>query len=231
MRLHCSALLGFSLLATATVAEAHPTIVSGPAATAKTQKITFGVAHGCDGADTIKLRVEIPAGISGVRALTSDFGKPEVEKTGANVTAVTWTKPAADFQLGDVQFYELVLRVRVDAPAFSTVLFPVYQTCKSAAGVETVVPWIEAPGGTGEPAPALVVVPSHIPGWNKIILDATTTVPEASMATYLGDALIVWRGNAAFSTNKATMDMVATTAGVTALTGDLRPNDVLWVKY
>jgi uncharacterized protein YcnI len=224
-------LFGFSILATATLAAAHPTIVSGPAATAKTQKITFGVGHGCDGADTVKLRVEIPAGISGVRALTSDFGKPEVEKTGANVTAVTWTKPAADLQLADVQFYELTLRVRVDAPAFSTVLFPVYQTCKPAVGPEVVVPWIDAPGGTGEPAPALVVVPARIPGWNKITLDATTTVPAASMTTYLGDALIVWRGNAAFSTNATTMMMVGSTPGVTALTGDLLPNDVLWVKY
>jgi uncharacterized protein YcnI len=231
MRLICSVLFGFSILATAARAEAHVSIVSGPAVTAKSQKITFGVAHGCDGADTVKMRIEIPAGISGVRPLFSDFAKPVVEKSGASVTAVTWEKPAADVQLDDVQYYELTLRARVDAPAFSTVLFHVYQTCRSAAGVETVVPWIAAPGAEGDPAAALVVAPAHIPGWNQITLDATTTVAAASLPAYLGDALIVWRGTAAFSTNATTMAMVAATPGVTALAGDLAPNDVLWVKY
>lgn len=234
MRLICSVLFGFSILATATQAEAHVSIVSGPAVTAKSQKITFGVAHGCDGADTVKMRIEIPAGISGVRPLASDFARPVVEKTGtdpAAVTAITWEKPAADFQPEDVQYYELTLRARVDAPAFSTVLFHVYQTCRSAAGVETVVPWIAAPGADGDPAAALVVAPAHIPGWNKITLDATTTVAAASLPVYLGDALIVWRGTAAFSTNATTMAMVGATPGVTALAGDLAPNDVLWVKY
>ncbi len=231
MRLCSSALLGFSVLATASIASAHPTIVSGPAATTKTQKVTFGIAHGCDGADTVKFRVEIPAGISAVRPLTSDFGKPVVTKTGTNVTSVTWEKPAGDAQPADVQFYELTLRLRVDAPAFTTVLFPVYQTCKPAVGPEIEVPWTAAPGGEGEPAPALIVAPTHIPGWNKITLDATTTVPAASIATYLGDAQIVWRGNAAFSTNANTMAQVAATPGATVLSGDLLPNDVLWVKY
>jgi len=231
MRLICAALFGISLVATATVAEAHVSIVSGSAVTAKSQKITFGVGHGCDGADTVKIRVEIPAGISGVRPLASDFATPSVEKTGDNVTAVTWDKPAEALQDGDVQYYELTLRARVDAPAFSTLLWHVYQTCRTKAGVETVVPWIEAPGGTGDPAPALIVAPAHLPGWNKITLDATTTVAATSLPTYLGDAQIVWRGSAAFSTNANTMAMVAATPGVTALSGDLAPNDVLWVKY
>jgi len=233
MRLSSIAALAIpvTLVATAQLAEAHVSVVSGPAVTAKSQKITFGVAHGCDGADTVKIRVEIPAGISGVRPLASDFAKPAVEKLDANVVAVTWEKPAADFQVEDVQYYELTLRARVDAPAFSTVLFHVYQTCRSAAGVETVVPWIAAPGADGDPAAALVVTPAHIPGWNKITLDATTTVAAVTLPTYLGDAQIVWRGSAAFSTNANTMAMVAATPGVTALSGDLLPNDILWVKY
>jgi periplasmic copper chaperone A len=231
MRLFCSALFCVAIITTSTLAEAHVSITSGPAASAKSQKITFGVAHGCSGADTVKIRVEIPAGISGVRPLASDFGKPVVEKTGTNITAVTWEKPAADLQPDDVQYYELTLRARVDAPAFSTVRFHVYQTCRPLVGDDIVVAWIDNPGGTGEPAAALTVAPAHIPGWNKVVLDAATSVAAADLPAYLGDALIVWRGNAAFSTNAATMTMVAATPGVTALTGNLQPNDVLWVKY
>src|SRR6185295_19835597 len=64
------------------------------------------------------------------------------------------------------------------APAFSTVLFRVYQTCRNASGEEIVVPWIDSPGGTGDPAPALIVAPAHVPGWNKLVIPAGTTVAE-----------------------------------------------------
>jgi len=231
MRLLTKLLFCASILVTARFAEAHVSIASGPAASAKTQKITFGVGHGCEGADTIKIRIEIPAGISGVRPLTSDFGKPVVEKDGANVTAVTWQKADAEVQTEDVQYYELTLRARVDAPAFSTVLFRVYQTCRNASGEEIVVPWIDSPGGTGDPAPALIVAPAHVPGWNKLVIPAGTTVAEKDLATYLGDALIAWRGTAAYSSNANTMMMVVATPGVTALAADLQANDEIWAKY
>jgi periplasmic copper chaperone A len=226
--LFCAVVLGS--VAVSSVAEAHVSIASGPAASNKSQKITFSVAHGCEGADTFKIRVEIPAGISGVRPLTSDFGKPTVEKSGTNVTVVTWKKPDGDIQSEDVQFYELTLRARVDAPAFSVVRFKVIQTCRTASG-DVDVAWTAGPGEAGEPAAALIVAPAHIPGWNKVVLDASTTVAAAELPVYLGDALIVWRGNAAFSTNANTMAMITSTPGVTALSGDLKPNDVLWVKY
>jgi len=223
------------LLGTASLAEAHVSIVSGPAATSKTQKITFGVGHGCeltDGThlDTVKIRVVIPAGVSGIRALTSDFGKATIVKAGDAVTEVIWEKSAAEPD--DFQYYELTLRARVDAVAFTTVLFSVYQTCRAAGSTDdVVVAWIDAPGGAGSPAASLVVAPSHVPGWNKLVIPAGTTVAAASLPTYLGDALIVWRGSAAYSSNAETMKMVGTTPGVTALAGDLQTNDEIWVKY
>src|SRR4051812_10028731 len=69
-------------------AHAHVSITSGPAAANTTQEIIFGVGHGCAGADTSRVRVELPAGVTSVRPETSDFGKTSVEKdaTGA-VTA------------------------------------------------------------------------------------------------------------------------------------------------
>jgi uncharacterized protein YcnI len=233
MRLFTKLLFCASVLATARLAEAHVSIVSGPAASQKSQKITFGVGHGCSGADTIKIRVEIPAGISGVRPMASDFGQPKVVKDGTNVTEVTWEKDPVDLQTDDVQYYEVTLRARVDAPAFSTVLFRVFQTCQTVGPnpVVTEVPWIDPPGGTGEPAPVLVVAPGHVPGWQKLVIPDGITVAAAALSTYLGDALIVWRGNEAYSSNADTMAMAAATPGVTALASDLQAQDVLWVRY
>lgn len=231
MRFLGSFVLFASFLATASVAEAHVSLASGPAATGKTQKITFGVGHGCIVAgvhfDTAKIRVEIPTGISGVRPLASDFGKATVEKSGTDITAVTWTK---DAETDDFLYYELTLRARVDATAFTSVLFTVVQTCHGTAG-DIEVRWTQPPGADGDPAPVLVVAPPHVPGWNKLVIPAGVTVPLESLPTYLGDAQIVWRGTAAFSTNADTMAMIAATAGVTALAGPLVANDELWVKY
>jgi uncharacterized protein YcnI len=219
-----------SLCLFASVAEAHPSITSGPAAANKSQKITFGLSHGCEGADTVKIRIEIPAGISSVRALYSDFGKPSIEGTAAAVTAVNWTKPDADLLPADFGYYELVIRARVADVPFTNVMFKVFQTCKTIAGVETVVAWDQPEGSmTGEPGPQLVVVPSRVPGWNKYTL--TTAVPFAKVPAYFGDAQIVWKGNAAYSPSAALAPLITGTPGVTALTADLASGDEIWVKY
>jgi uncharacterized protein YcnI len=214
----------------ASVAEAHVSIASGPALANKSQKITFGIGHGCDGADTIKVRVEIPSQISGVRVLTSDFGKSSIEGTAAAVTAVTWTKTDADLQAEDFGYYELTIRARVADVPFTNVAFKVEQTCKSSTGVITVVPWDQPEGATtGEPAPQLVVVPAHVAGWNKITIAAA--VPFAKVPTYFGDAQIVWKGNAAYTPSAALTPLITATPGVTALTADLAAGDEIWVKY
>jgi uncharacterized protein YcnI len=232
MRTLVSLSLSGALLALATPALAHVSLASGPAQVAKTQKITFGVGHGCelqDGThlDTVSIKVEIPAGISSVRPMPGDFGKATVEKSGDAVTAVVWTKPAPD--AGDVEYYELTLRARVDAPAFTTLAFKVTQTCKNSDGSDVVVRWDGAAGGN--PAASLVVVPARVPGWNKITLDANTTVTAANLPVYLGDAVIVWRGKEGFSANANTMSLIQGTSGASVLSTDLKPNDELWVKY
>lgn len=212
-------------------ARAHVALASGPAAAGKSQKITFSVGHGCDGADTVGIRIEIPAGISGVRALAGDLGKPSIEGTPAAVTAVSWRKPASENQDADFSFYEVTIRARVADVPFTKIYFRVHQTCRTAAGVETVVDWTALPGGVGNEAPALIVVPARQPGWNSYTLGATAAVPAADLPTYFGDALIVWRGNAAYSANPATAAMITGTAGVTALAGDLAAGEQIWVKY
>ncbi|MES1173411.1 MAG: DUF1775 domain-containing protein, partial [Myxococcales bacterium] len=79
-----------------TTAHAHISIASGPAFANASQEVTFGVGHGCEGADTYRVQVEIPAGVTSVRPETSDFGQADVELDAAGtVVAVTWTKPEA----------------------------------------------------------------------------------------------------------------------------------------
>jgi len=216
-------------------AEAHVSISSGPAAANKSQIITFGISHGCEDAaakklDTIKIRVAIPATVTGVRALFSDFGKPTLVKTGTTVTHVEWTKPLADLLDGDDGYYELKVRARVPDAPFSQLKFDVEQTCEdSTSHAQVVVDWnAEAGATTGEPAPYLTVVPARTPGWNKVTVPRA--VPQAEVPTYLGDALIVWRGTAAYSANPITAALIAATPGVTALDG-LQASDEIWVKY
>jgi len=216
----------------ASTAEAHVSIASGPAFANKSQKITFSVGHGCGAFDTSAIRVDIPAGVTSVRALSSDFGKPAVTKTGTAVTSITWTKPAADIQTEDVGFYEITLRARIADVPFTKIQFNVTQTCRDTVNnIDIVVPWDQPPGSTtGEPAPLLTVVPARIPGWNKYVIGATGVV-VADLPTYFADAQIAWRGNAAYSSNANTMTLIGSTAGVTALAGDLVTNDEIWVRY
>lgn len=217
------------VLSATRAAEAHVDISSGPAAAAKSQQITFAVGHGCEGSDTVRVRVDIPAGVTSVRPLFSDFGKPTVIRNGTTVTAVEWTKPDGDALAADDAYYELKLRVRVPDAAFTQIQFNITQVCRSAQGVETTVAWDQPPGSTGNTAPQLTVVPAHTPGWNRIAVGRA--VAAADLPRYFGDAQIVWRGNAAFSVNAATMMQIGQTQGVTALAGDLAAGDELWVRY
>jgi uncharacterized protein YcnI len=226
-----SALVFGGVLAAATAAHAHVSVASGPAFANKSQKITFSIAHGCTNSDTVKLTIDIPAGVTSVRPIGSDFGKPSVTKDAAGVvTTVSWTKEDARVQTEDIEFYELTLRARIPDAAFSKIMFVAHQTCRDANGVESTVDWDQPAGSqTGEPAPLLVVVPPRLAGWNHVTL--TSAITAADLPTYFGDALIVWRGTAAFSANPNTVTLIHGTTGVTELASDLAAGDELWVRY
>jgi uncharacterized protein YcnI len=218
---------GLSLSSRAALA--HVSIPGAPASASTTQKITFSVGHGCEGLDTVKVRVDIPTGVTSVRALFSDFGKPTLIKNGTTVTAVEWTKADGDRLEGDDAYYEITIRARVGDAAFTQIQFNVTQTCRNAAGDPVTVAWDQAPGATGNPAPLLTVVPAHTPGWNKITVGRTVAAKDLPL--YFRDAQIVWRGTAAYSPNAGTMMQIGQTPGVTALSGDLAAGEELWVKY
>ena len=213
-------------------AAAHVAISSGPAAANATSKITFSVGHGCGTSDTLAIQVEIPAGITSVRALRSDFAKPAVVKDGAGVvTSVTWTKPVPEVQDSDVGYYELEIRARTPDAPFTVAYFKVHQTCRSATGEETVVDWVALPGETGEPAAGLFIIPRKYAGWNQFTLPAAMpSLAAADLPKWFGDAQIVWEGTAAYSPNPATVTLIGSTPGVTTLTA-LDGGDTIWVKY
>ncbi len=211
---------------------AHITVASGVGFANTTQEVTFGVGHGCAGLDTSAVRIEIPTGVMSVRPERSDFGAVSVETDATGVvTAVVWQKPDAELLATDIAYYKLVIRMKLPNQPFTTLLFPTHQTCKAPDGTVSVADWVASPSdpavaaGSAEPAPQLVVVPARQPGWN------TFTLPVAvDPSVYFADALIVWRGAAAYSVNPSTASLIGATPGVLPLTA-LDANDQIWVRY
>lgn len=228
-------------LVSSTSALAHPSIASGPAQANKSQKITFGIGHGCETGtahDTWKVHVAIPAGVTSVRALTGDFGKATVIKDGGGVvTAVEWVRDVDDLLDEDTNYYEIAIRARIPDVAFTQLQFNVTQTCRTPGVLGTEgepVLWDQPPGSTtGNPAPILTVVPARTSaaGWNRFTIPASAPVPADKLGVYFGDALIVWKGSSAYSANPNTAMQIANTAGVTALTGGLGAGEEVWVRY
>lgn len=215
------------------IAHAHVSIASGPGFANTTQEVVFGVGHGCAGADTTSVKIEIPAGVTSIRPVRSDFGRVSVEKdAGGTITAVSWQKADADALEADIAYYKLVVRMKLPDQPWKTLYFPTHQTCRSAAGALSVVDWVGLPtatpadGGEDEPAPALAVLPARKPGWNKFVVSQAVT----DLAATFGDAQIVWKGAAAYSANPATVDLIKATSGVTQLDA-LAANDEIWVRY
>ena len=219
-----------SFLLLATTAHAHVSIISGPTTANASQEVTFGVGHGCDGADTVKVTVDIPAGVTSVRGLSSDFGPTTYTKNGANVTSITWQKPDASVYAEDSQYYKLTVRLKAPNAPFTKLLMPARQTCKDAQGNLTTVYWTTAPDSDagGEPAPVLYVLPTKSPGWNKWTVPAPVAAKD--MVGFFKDAQIVWRGSSAYSANATTVAQIKGEAGVTELT-DLKAGDEIWVRY
>jgi len=206
---------------------AHVEVASGVAFAGRTQLVTFGVGHGCEGADTASVRIEIPASVASVRALDSTFGRASVERDASDrVVAVTWEKPEADLLEGDDNYYELTLRIRVPDAPFTRIHFPTYQTCRTPDGATITAEWTAAPGEEGEAAPVLTIVPARSRGWNRYLVP----VDVDALDLFFADALIVWKGDAAFSANEETAAQIERTPGVTLLTS-LAAGDEIQVKY
>lgn len=209
------------------LASAHVGITT-PLTADGNQEVAFNIGHGCEGKDTYSITIQIPAGVTGVRASRSpDFLAPVITAgpTVGSVTSVTWTKNPADVVAGDSNFYKLVLRLKAPNAPFTTLSFPVTQVCREPGGADLPAVQWEGPDEP-HPAPRAVVLPARKPGWNKF----TVPVAIADVSKVFSDAQIVWKGGAAYSSNAATIEQIKNTAGVEALTA-LVAGDEIWVKY
>jgi uncharacterized protein YcnI len=224
-----------AVLATVTIAlpaAAHVSVQSGNGIANQSGLVTFGVGHGCTGADTYAVTIDIPAGVTSVRPMFSDFGNTSVTLDANNVvTSVTWQKPLTNETAlaADTNYYQLLLRLKPPNTPFTTLYFPAHQTCRAANGTLSTVEWTALPGQMGEPAPALNLVPAHLPGWNKVTMPFH--VGDELLPIFFGDALIVWRGTDAFSVNPNTVTLIESTPGVNPISGGVHPDDEVWIRY
>ena len=151
-------------------AQAHIGIEPPQAAADSTQKIVLRVPHGCAGSPTVKLRVQIPEGVTGVKqqpkagwksapvrgklAAPYDEGHGQVATEG--VREAVWSGG----RLGDDEYDEFAMLVRLPNRPGTQLYFPVVQEC-----VKGLTRWIEIPEpgkssqGAKEPAPSLRLVP------------------------------------------------------------------------
>ncbi|MDC0711939.1 YcnI family protein [Stigmatella sp. ncwal1] len=218
-----------------TAAEAHVSVLSGPVIAGNNQELTFNVPHGCSGADTFRIEVRIPAGVTSVRPLDSMFGKAVLSKDAEGVLkSVVWTKPAADVLPGDTHLYRVSLSALLPSTPFTTLFFPTIQSCRAADGTESVVEWTAAStdhdhgGGTPpttNPAPFVFLLPARSPGWNKYTVDQH--VHDLSV---FKDAQIVWTGNTAYSANPLVLSLIEKEQGTQVLK-EIHPGTEIWVKY
>lgn len=219
---------GLIVLLAPAVSAAHIEVDSGPGFAGTTQEITFGVEHGCSGADTLSIRIEIPPEVLSVRAEPSGLGPATVELDDAELpVAVMWEKSEEDLLDADTNYYKLTLLLKVPDQPFTTLYFTVEQVCQASDGTKTQVDWASTdPESDEEPAPDLSILPERFSGWNKY------TLPEDidDLSEFFSDALIVWRGDEAYSANPNTAELISNTSGVSELTA-LEADDEIWVKY
>ncbi|MGS1095029.1 YcnI family copper-binding membrane protein [Aquamicrobium terrae] len=133
-------------------AAAHVTLEKGEAPAGSTYKAVFRVPHGCEGAPTNVVRVQIPEGVISVKPMpkpgwTLEKVRGTYEKaydyygtpTSEGVKEVIWKGG----NLGDDEYDEFVLRgfLTPDLKVGETVYFPVVQECPEGK----VERWIEIP--------------------------------------------------------------------------------------
>lgn len=220
-----------AILCSVTSTSAHVSISSGPATAGGRAIVTFSVGHGCEGADTTLVNVDIPSEVTSVRGMPSFFGSADVQLDDSGAPShVVWTKD--EIRDADDQYYELSMRINVPDAPFSVLYFPVLQGCRDADGMEYATDWAAMPGDESEgdsedePAAELVIMPARHSGWNKYVVPTDIT----DLELFFSDAEIVWSGDAAFSANPTTAAMIEDDEDVEVL-GEIGEGAEIWVKY
>lgn len=141
----------------------HIVLENKLAATGSTYKAVFQVGHGCSGAATTVIAVQIPLGFEGAKP----FAKAGWTITTQGNTAVTWTAASKEAALQDAHFDEFILRGKLPDAA-GPMWFKVMQTCDDGANKSS-NNWVETPAtgtstqGLKTPAALLEVVAPQAP--------------------------------------------------------------------
>ncbi|MCX4186674.1 YcnI family protein [Methylophaga sp. OBS4] len=160
-------LFSLLMLALPAVASSHAVFEQPQVTSGSYYKATLGISHGCEGAATTKVSIEIPEGIEHARpmpktgwkiAITRQALKTPYESHGQTVTEDVSTITWYGGELADDYFDEFVFKAKVSADP-QTLYLPVRQTCITGENY-----WHEIPQGDkkwheyDEPAPFLEVI-------------------------------------------------------------------------
>ena len=131
----------------ATPALAHITLDTKEAPALGYVRLAIRVPHGCEGAATTALRMQVPEGVTAVKAqpkpgwtltLVADEAKaPNGHDSSPAVKEIAWRGGP----LPDAYYEEFLIRVRLPDAAGQTVWFPFVQECEGGK----VTRWIEKP--------------------------------------------------------------------------------------
>ncbi|MBP0438037.1 DUF1775 domain-containing protein [Tianweitania sediminis] len=150
---------------------AHVSIEPAEAPAESTYKGVLKVGHGCEGAATTSIRVQIPEGVIAVKPMpkagwelstkVESYSEPVRyydQSLTEGVREIAWTGG----KLPDDWYDEFVFRARLPKAEPGTVIrFPVVQDCEA-----TTVRWIEVPAegqdshDLKEPAPEVTITPA-----------------------------------------------------------------------
>lgn len=161
-----------ALVALASPASAHITLENGMASWGSYYKAVFRVPHGCDGAATTGISVEIPEGVISVKPMpkpgwkiTTVIGKYAKPSTshGKSVSEGVKTVDWSGGSLPDDWYDEFVIFAKLpEDKDIMRIFFPVTQTCGAVT-----VRWNEIakpgqiPHELKNPAPALDLMGAH----------------------------------------------------------------------
>ena len=127
-------------------AAAHVTLDTREAPALGYVRLAIRVPHGCDGAATTAIRMQVPEGVTAVKAqpkpgwtltLAADEAGPKGHDSSPSVHEIAWRGGP----LPDAYYEEFLIRVRLPDGPGQTVFFPFVQECEGGK----VVRWIERP--------------------------------------------------------------------------------------
>jgi uncharacterized protein YcnI len=148
-------------------AEAHMVLAQGEAAAGSYYKAVFGTGHGCAGSPTIRVRIQIPDGVTSVKPMPKAGWKLETVKMtyktpivdhGRTITEGVGEVIWSGGKLLDENYDEFIMQVKLPEAPDTIVYFPAIQECEQ--GVHR---WIEIPEpgkarrDYKEPAPQVVL--------------------------------------------------------------------------